>query len=246
VDPDARHTRTSPENRRDGYRAHVAAEPETGIITDEALTKAVGSENSDPAVAEKFLDTENDPCEWYGDSAYGTGDLRGAIHDTGADEAVIKPKPLRAPVEGGFTIDDFAVDEQAGTVTCPAGNTRPISKTRVASFGAFCRGCPLRARCTTSKTGRKIVLHQRDDLLRRARRDWADKAELRESYRKFRPNVERVISQIASRGGRRLTLRYLGTGKNNAWLKHRTAALNLRNLIGRGLTRVAGAWILAT
>ena len=60
VDPDARHTRKSPENRRDGYRAHVAAEPETGIITDEALTKAAGTENSDPAVAEKFLDREDD------------------------------------------------------------------------------------------------------------------------------------------------------------------------------------------
>jgi hypothetical protein len=42
VDPDARHTRKSPEARRDGYRAHVVAEPETGIITDEALTKPPG------------------------------------------------------------------------------------------------------------------------------------------------------------------------------------------------------------
>lgn len=77
VDPDARHTRKSPEARRDGYRAHVAAEPETGIITDEALTKAAGSENSDPGVAEKFLACddggEQDTREWFGDSAYGTG-----------------------------------------------------------------------------------------------------------------------------------------------------------------------------
>jgi hypothetical protein len=42
VDPDARHTCKSPENRRDGYRAHVAACPETGIITGEQLTKAAG------------------------------------------------------------------------------------------------------------------------------------------------------------------------------------------------------------
>src|SRR6266511_2955847 len=55
VDPDARHTRKSPENRRDGYRAHVAAEPQTGIITDEELTQAAGTENSDAAVAERFL-----------------------------------------------------------------------------------------------------------------------------------------------------------------------------------------------
>ena len=58
VDPDARHTRKSPEARRDGYRAHVAADPETGIITDEKLTKAAGQENSDPAVAEDFLAAE--------------------------------------------------------------------------------------------------------------------------------------------------------------------------------------------
>ena len=39
--------------------------------------------------------------------------------------AVIKPKPLKPAVEGGFTLDDFTVDENAGTVTCPAGVTRP-------------------------------------------------------------------------------------------------------------------------
>jgi hypothetical protein len=267
VDPEARHTRKSPEARRDGYRAHVAAEPGTGIVTDEQLTKAAGTENSDPAVAQQFLATDiatshdhphdrqtrhddtgghpSAPREWYGDSAYGTGELRAAIRDA-AHEAVIKPKPLRSPVEGGFTIDDFTVDEHAATVTCPHGNTRPISATRIATFGALCRDCPLREQCTTSKTGRKIVLHDRDDLLRQARHDWKTNPELRERYRRHRPNIERVVSQIASRGGRRVNLRYRGTDRNNAWLKRRTAALNLRNLINRGLHRVAGGWAIAT
>ena len=195
MDPEARHTRKSPEARRDGYRAHVAADPETGIITDEKLTRAAGAENSDPGVAGEFLAAEaaagdaapagpagssgspggagepddggaagRDPG-WYGDSAYGTGDLRGAICDAG-HLAVIKPKPLRPPVQGGFTVDDFTVDEQAGKVTCPAGNTVALSRTRIATFGVLCRDCPLRARCTTCKTGRKLVLHPRDDLLR--------------------------------------------------------------------------------
>jgi hypothetical protein len=88
-------------------------------------------------------------------------------------------------------------------------------------------------------------LHEHDALLRAARAGWAAQPGLREDYRKFRPNVEPVISQIASRGGRRLRLRYLGTVRNNAWLKHRTAALNLRNLISRGLTRDNGTWVLA-
>lgn len=264
VDPEARHTRKSPEARRDGYRAHVVAEPETGIITDEALTKAAGTENSDAGVATQFLaadhdtkdshkgggevgaDTdgsEGDVRQWYGDSAYGTGDLRNKINDAG-DKAIIKPTPLRPAVDNGYTLDDFTVDEAAGTVSCPAGHTRTLTPKRAAIFGALCRQCPLQQRCTTSKNGRTISLHQHDALLRHARQEWANNPELRQQYRTIRPNVERTISQIANRGGRRLKLRYRGTTKNHAWLTQRTAALNLRNLISRGLTHTAGAWTL--
>jgi hypothetical protein len=238
----------------------VAAEPGTGIITDEELTQATGPDNADPAVAERFLaaqagrvslhdqsatDTATSSLEWFGDSAYGTGELRDAIAKAG-HLAVLKPKPLQPAVVGGFTVDDFIVDHAGGTVTCPNAITRPISRTGVATFGALCRACPLRQQCTTCKTGRKIVLSDHDALLRQARRDWAEHPRLREAYRQHRPNVERVISQLASRGGRRLKLRYLGVATNNAWLKRRTAALNLRNLIGRGLTRRDGIWALAT
>jgi hypothetical protein len=221
----------------------VAAEPGTGLITDEELTRAAGPDNSDAALAAQFLAAEDQPARAYGDSAYGTGGLRAALKETG-HAAVIKPKPLRPAIEGGFTLDDFTVDEAAGTVTCPAGVTRRISARRNVTFGAACRGCPLRARCTTSKHGRALILHQHDALLRAARRDWAASPDLREDYARHRPSVERVISQIASRGGRRLKLRYLGTARNNAWLKRRTAVLNLRNLISRGLARHDGAWIL--
>jgi hypothetical protein len=71
-------------------------------------------------------------------------------------------------VAGGFTVDDFTVDQAAGTVTCPNAITRPISATGVATFGAACRACPLRSRCTTSKTGRKLVVGDHDALLRQA------------------------------------------------------------------------------
>ena len=241
-DPEARHTRKSPEARRDGYRAHVSTEPATGLITDEQLTRAAGPDNSDAAVAAQMLARE-EPVQVYGDSAYGTGNLRAALTEAG-HQAVIKPGPLKPAVEGGFTLDDFIIDETAGTVICPAGITRPISARRNVTFGAACRGCPLRARCTTSKTGRALILHEHDALLRAARADWATRPALREDYRKHRPGVERVISQIASRGGRRLKLRYRGTAKNNTWLKNRTAALNLRNLISSGLACEHGTWVL--
>ncbi len=245
VDPDARHTRKSPEARRDGYRAHVAAEPQTGIITDEQLTRAAGEENSDAAVAGQMMAGEAEAAEVYGDSAYGTGDLRAALSE-GGHTAVIKPRPLKPAVEGGFTLDDFTADEQASTVTCPNGITRRITARRNVTFGAACRDCPLRARCTTNKTGRALIVHEHDALLRAARRDWRASPALQENYRKYRPNVERAVAQAATWRGRRLKLRYRGTTRNNAWLKRRTAALNLRNLIGRGLTPRDGTWVLAT
>ena len=153
VDPDARHTRKSGEARRDGYRAHVAADPETGIITGEKLTKASGEDNSDPAVAAGFLTAGHgpdtcggtpgrQPLSWYADSAYGTGDLRDAIGQAG-DAAVIKPKPLAPAVEGGFILDDFTVAQDDFTVTCPNGVTRRITARRNVTFGAACRRCPL-------------------------------------------------------------------------------------------------------
>ena len=149
-DPDARHTRKSPENRRDGYRAHLAACPETGIITGEQLTRAAGEENSDAAVAAALLATGDSPAVVYGDTAYGTGDLRAALEEAG-HTAVIKPRPLKPAVEDGFTLDDFTVDESAGTVTCPTGVIRRISARRNVTFGVACRGCPLRGRCTANK-----------------------------------------------------------------------------------------------
>ena len=40
VDPQARHTRKTSAQRRDGYKGHIAAEPQTGLVTERALTAA--------------------------------------------------------------------------------------------------------------------------------------------------------------------------------------------------------------
>jgi hypothetical protein len=158
---------------------------------------------------------------------------------------VIKPWPLKPAVEDGFTADDFTVDAAAGTVTCPAGITRQVTAKNAVIFGAACRGCPFRKRCTTAKNDRTLHLHEHDSLLRAARADWAAGPGLREDCMTYRPHVERAIAQVATWRGRRLKLRYRGTDRNNAWLKNRTAALKLRNLIRRGLTFDNGAWALA-
>src|SRR6202021_1713956 len=137
----------------------------------------------------------------------------------------------------------FTVEERPSPVPCPAGVTRPIPPARHVVFGAACAACPLRERCTTSKSGRVLHLHPLDRLLRAAREQWAADPGLREDYMAHRPHVERVIAQVATSRGRRIKLRYRGVTRNHAWLKRRPAALNLRNLTGRGLARPDGAWI---
>ncbi|HEX8758370.1 MAG TPA: IS1182 family transposase, partial [Pseudonocardiaceae bacterium] len=159
VDPQARHVHKTVHHRQDGYKGHVAIEPDTGLFTDGRLTQASGEDNHEAVIGLELLDNEDGEREVLGDSAYGTGDARAALADQG-HTAVIKPGPLRPAVADGFTIDDFTVDDQANTVTCPNEITRRITPGRTVTFGAACRGCPLRKRCTTSKTGRALNLHR--------------------------------------------------------------------------------------
>jgi len=239
-DPDARHAHKTVSRRQDGFKAHLAIEPDTGLITGCQLTTAAGPDASEATIGAWLLADEPDKLQVLADSPTAPADLLAALADAG-HEAIIKPWPVRPPVPGGFTIDAFIVDEAAGVATCPAGHTRPINRSRQVVFGATCRGCPLRARCTTSRTGRSLKLRDHDALTRVHRRRATDPA-FQALYRQHRPMAERSIAWLV-RGNRRL--RYRGTTKNNAWLHTRAAALNLRRLIALGLTRTQTAWTLA-
>jgi hypothetical protein len=241
VDPEARHAHKTRARHQDGYKAHVKVEPDTGLITGCALTPAAGPAHSDAAVGIELLADEPDPLEVLGDAAYGTGELLDTLQQAG-HTALIKPWPLRPAVDGGFTIDDFTVDEAAATVSCPNQVTRPITATRAVIFGARCRGCPLRARCTTSATGRTLRLHPHAAVAR-AHRARATDPQFQAVYRQHRPMVERSISWLVA--GRNRRLRFRGTRRNDLWLHHRVAALNLRRLLALGLLRSGGSWTVA-
>jgi len=63
------------------------------------------------------------------------------------------------------------------------------------TFGAACRGCPLRGRCTSSRSGRSLTLHDHDALTRAHRRRATDPA-FGALYRQHRPMVERTIAWL--------------------------------------------------
>lgn len=76
VDPDARHVHKTVRRRQDGFKAHLAVEPETGIITDCALSKANGVDNRESVVGLTLLEGEDSPVTVLADTAYGSGDFR--------------------------------------------------------------------------------------------------------------------------------------------------------------------------
>jgi hypothetical protein len=238
VDPQARHARKTSAQRRDGYKAHIAAEPETGLVTECALTAAAAP---DGPTGVGLLAAEQPGLEVLGDSAYGGGATRAALRAAGHLQT-IKPIPLQGAVPGGFTIHDFRIDLQAGMVRCPVGATAPITSSGQASFARHCQDCPLRRRCTTAKGGRTIRLHPHEDELRAARRRAMTRS-FQHSYRRWRPMVERSIAWLVADGCRRVP--YRGIDRNQVWWSLRVAAVNLHRLLVLGLTRHQRAWALA-
>ena len=238
IDPESRHVHKSRSVYRDGYKAHVAVEPDTGLVTDCALTPG---DVTDGAAGVGLLDREEAGCEVYADSAYGSGETRAEIRSRGHDP-VIKPIPLRPAVAGGFTRDDFRIDHLARTATCPAGHTVTMSPGGTATFGVRCGPCPRRSCCTNARDGKALKISDHDDELVYGRDAWRDEI-LQDHYRQHRPMVERSIAWLVTRGHRKV--RYRGVERNQQWLATRLAALNLRRLINLGLDRNELGWVIS-
>ena len=237
VDVEARHGHKSTAVRTDGFKAHLATEPDTGIVTALKLTPA---NHADGPVGVGLMQDEPDGLEVLADSAYGSGAVRAALQEK-HHRLVIKPLPSRPHIVGGFARDDFSVDHDARCVTCPAGHVARLSLGGIANFAPQCLSCLLRSRCTKAKA-RSFTVSEHASELVAARAAWRDE-EMRASYRQHRPMAERSIAWLVAKGNRRL--RYRGVERNEAWLNRRVAALNLRKLVVLGLTRSDGAWVLA-
>jgi IS5 family transposase len=228
-DPESRHVHKTSHNYRDGFKAHIGVEPDTGLITACDLTAGnVGDAQAAPAL----LAGEDDPVEVLADSAYGSGEFRSHLASNG-HTATIKPIPSRSQLADGFVTDDFTVDLAAMTATCPNGVTVTISpRSRQARFGRHCDDCSLRQRCTRSRHGRILTIHEHHALLAAARAH-ALTPEFTVPYRQHRPMVERSIAWLVCCGGRKV--RYRGIARNRIGFAHRCAAVNLRRLINLGL-----------
>jgi hypothetical protein len=262
VDPEARHGRKSSAKGFDGYKGHVAIDPDSELITATAVTAGnIGDAAAatdlltadlpsatqtptqdvaedaaeDTAIADASTADGDDPLAVYGDSAYGTGELLEKLQAAGAESRCKVQPPTAAG--GRFTKDDFAIDLIKREVICPAGQTAPLQRAKpgsMAYFGAACASCPLAAQCTNAKGGRTVYVGPYEEQLARARARQHD-PDWKADYRATRPKVERKIGHLTRRrhGGRRARVR--GQTKIAADFALLAAAVNLARLAVLGL-----------
>ena len=251
VDPQARHGHKTVHRGFDGYKGHVAVDPDSEIVTDTVVSAGnVG----DAAVAQDLIDdlrsttTANDAEQGprptvYGDSAYGSGPFLDHLAKTGLDSRCKNQLPS-AP-GGLFAKDAFEVDLQAETVTCPNQVTAPIQRGAkgegIAYFGQACTQCYLRVQCTKARDGRSVTVGVHEQRLTDARAaqqnpDW------QADYRATRPKVERKLGHLMHRkhGGRRARMR--GKNKIDADFNLLAAAHNLARLAVLGIRSTTGGW----
>lgn len=259
VDPDARHGHKTQVRGFDGYKGHVAADPDSEIITGTVVTPG---NVADAAAAEDLIedllhpDTSADSTDStaieggeaegptvYGDSAYGTGEFQERLEDADIDSRCRTQPPTAA--DGMFAKDAFTVDLDAGTVTCPAEVTvtlrRKADGSGTATFAGACTDCPLRARCTNAERGRTISIGQHEAVLARARARQADPA-WQDDYKATRPKIERKLAHLMRRrhGGRRARVR--GRPKVDADFNLLAAAVNLARLAALHLRSTPTGW----
>ncbi len=250
VDPEARHGHKTSAHGFDGYKGHLALDPDSELITATAVTPGNAG---DAAAAPDLLAVElpdepvtDPPLVVYGDAAYGAGELLETLERAGAT-VMCKVQPPVAPA-GRFSKADFTIDLAAASVTCPAGVSvplRPSGEGRVATFGVACATCPLAARCTAAGEGRSISVGPHEAQLVRARAAQREPA-WQADYRATRPKVERKIGHLMRRrhGGRRARVR--GRLRVAADLALLAAAVNLARLAVLGLVRRGTTWEVRT
>jgi len=225
-DPEMRHGHKSSRKLFDGHKAAVAVDTDSQLITAVDVLPGNAPDNTGALklIEQSEEDTGVEVEETIGDCAYGDGATRQAFAD--AERTLVAKVPGR-PNKAHFPKEDFHIDLEAGTCTCPAGKVtrRMVTVTtrvdrssgracRVKGFhfhGGTCRKCQLRDACVAAGNGkgRTITLHPQEALLQQARALQYSEAFV--EYRKRRQVSEHRLARLMQLGIRQA--RYFGRAK---------------------------------
>ena len=244
-DPDMRHGHKSSSRRFDGHKASVAVDTDSQLITAVDVLAGNASDNVGAlAMVECSEDVTGSVVEeTIGDAVYGDGVTRQVFADAGRPLVAKLP---RRPERRYFPKEDFEIDLESGTCTCPAGHTtgrvyrmgtRTDSTGRTHQLRAFrfdaavCGGCALRHRCVAAGEGkgRTVSLHPQEALLQQARE--LHRSDGFTKYSRRRVVVEHRLARLVQLGMRQA--RYFGRARTLFQLLMAATVANLTLVAGK-------------
>jgi hypothetical protein len=227
TDKEMRHGRKSKSKRFNGFKRHVAADVDRGLILACAITPANRPE--DEAMPSLTIDMKHqglDVDHLLIDRGYINSTL---VDDVLARRGTIVCKPWKSRNGKLFPKSAFTLNIRNRTIECPNGQVHGFSFGTVVEFDPdVCDRCPLRARCTTAEfgNGRTVAIAENEQLQQRLRKQIqtaAGRGALRE-----RTMIEHKLAHISQRQGNHA--RYVGVRKNTFDLRRASAIQNLETL----------------
>jgi transposase len=163
---------------RPRYKAHRAVDNQCGVITATTTTAGDVGENAMlmALVDQHEQHTGRRVDTIVGDAQYGTNDNFASCEERGirSHMADLRSTYRNDQSSAVFGEDQFRYDAEKDLYQCPAGESL-TRKGEARSYhvygisGKICSACPLRQRCTRSKSGRTLKRHRQHDLVEKAR-----------------------------------------------------------------------------
>ncbi len=227
ADPDMRHGRKSKSKRFNGFKRHIAADVDRGLILACAITRANRPEEDAIPALTTDLDRQGLAIDQLLiDRGYINSPL---VDDVLSRRGRIVCKPWKSHNGRLFPKAAFTLNLRDRTIACPNGHVQPITFGKVVEFDPdVCDRCVLRSQCTTAElgNGRSIAIAENEPLQHRLRKQIqtsVGRAALRE-----RTTIEHKLAHISQRQGNHA--RYVGIRKNTFDLRRASAIQNLETL----------------
>lgn len=227
ADKEMRHGRKSKSKRFNGFKRHIAADVDRGLILACALTPGNRPEDEAmPALTEDLARQGLVVDHLLIDRGYINSTL---VDDVLTRRGKIVCKPWKSHNGQLFPKSAFRLNLRDRTIACPNGQVQPIAFGTVVEFDAdICDHCVPRSQCTTAERGhgRTVAIAENEPLQQRLRKQIqtvAGRAALRE-----RTTIEHKLAHISQRQGTHA--RYVGVRKNTFDLRRASAIQNLEVL----------------
>ena len=227
ADTQMRHGRKTKSKRFNGFKRHIAADVDRGLILACAITAANRPEDEAmPSLTVDMAHQGLDVDHLLIDRGYINSAL---VDEVLARRGTIVCKPWKSRNGSLFPKSAFTLNIRNRTIACPNGHVQGFAFGTVVAFDPeVCDHCPRRAQCTTAEfgTGRSVAIAENEPLQQRLRKRIQTSAG-RQALRE-RTMIEHKLAHISQRQGNHA--RYIGIRKNTFDLRRASAIQNLETL----------------